>query len=90
MTQMKLAKVEAEKEIAAYRAEQERTFELGSSAHDDTAETRRLDAEADGEIEIMRGQFVAGKQAVMDYMLTAAAKIEFNVPDARKNKKKER
>ena len=51
---MKLAKVEAEKEIAAYRAQQERTFELGNSSHDDTAETRRLDEETDGASNTMR------------------------------------
>ena len=40
---MKLAKVEAEKEITRYRAEQDQAFEAANTQADDSEETKRLE-----------------------------------------------
>eukprot|EP00937_MAST-01D_sp_MAST-1D-sp2_P001951 g1951.t1 len=88
VSQMKLAKVEAEKEIGTYRDEQQRAFDAANSQADDSEEAKRLEQSAEADIAQMGTDFAAGKEAVVDLMLGLASSVEYSVPDARKNKKK--
>ena len=84
---MKLAKVEAEKEITRYRAEQDQAFEAANTQADDSEETKRLEASAEADIADMGRQFEAGKEAVLELMMETATTVALSVPDARKNKR---
>ena len=85
---MKLAKVEAEKEIEASRAQQEQAFAAANTQADDSEETKRIQDSADKDIAALAQQFAAGKGAVIDLMIESATSVDFTVPDARKNKKR--
>ena len=87
VSQMKLAKVEAEKEITRYRTEQDHAFEAANTQADDSEETKRLEASAEAEIADMGQQFQTGKEAVLELMMETATTVALSVPDARKNKR---
>ena len=84
---MKLAKVEAEKEITRYRTEQDHAFEAANTQADDSEETKRLEASAEAEIADMGQQFQTGKEAVLELMMETATTGALSIPDARKNKR---
>ncbi|OQS04858.1 hypothetical protein THRCLA_20778 [Thraustotheca clavata] len=80
---LKQAKVEAEAEIAAYRLQQDQVFQMNSTdlLGDDSS---IMDKETEDDIQKMRNDYHANKEAVLELMTNYVQKVVLKVPEARK------
>lgn len=84
---MKLAKQEAEKEIAAYRAELEGKlvqWDKEQKAGEGSLSVEALSSEADKQIQTMQKDVEANWSKVADMLADVVMKVDMKVPDARK------
>ena len=82
---MKQAKTDAQELIDAYRAEKQEEFNnrvLAAGGSGGSA-SAKLQAETQGEVQIMQGQFQRNSQKAVDVLLSKCCEVSLEVPTAR-------
>jgi len=87
---MKLAKTEAEKEISAFRAEQDARLKQAQEAadkNDSSLDVVALHRQADQEMAVMAKDVQTNADKVADMLIEVVTKVQMVIPEARKGVK---